>query len=374
MKSRAILVLGMHRCGTSAITRCLGFLGAELGSDFLAPAGDNPTGFWEDKRFLAINRRLTEALGEEADRWWEHCAPLEIPLSSSAVRSLVSEAAREIQRRFASSGWWAFKDPRTLRAFPFWQEALSQAEAQIEQVVAVRHPLACAQSLVQRDQGPEDRSLLLWTSQYLGHWPRVAARPFVAVDYDRLLEEPERELRRLSDRLGLPWRPEAVAEARSFLRPDLRHARLEPKDLQNRFDIPPLVVETFEALKDLCIDREAKAASARMLALHAEFRRLVPLLRTLDSQTMLAERLEREGFWQEQMAEWRRGESALKAKLEEARAILAVRERELSALQKQMVQMEASRTWRFSQRVRGLERSLRRLRKRLLGSRSDVSG
>jgi hypothetical protein len=357
MKSRAVLVLGMHRCGTSAITRCLGFLGADLGSELIAAASDNPTGFWEDGRFLAINERLTQLLGEEADQGWKNCAPLEIPLSSSAVRSLVSEAVEEIRGRFATSAWWAFKDPRTLRAFPFWEETLIQAGAQIMEVIAVRHPLACAQSLLQRNGIPEERSLLLWAGQYLAHWPRVAARPFVAVDYDQLLEEPGRELRRLSDRLGLPWRETAAEEACRFLRSDLRHTRFATEDLKSRPGISPLVAETFEALEDFCVDRDLQSASARMRSLHAEFSRTVPVLRALDSEMVRTARCAQDL-------------SALQQDLSAERRRASEREEELSALRKRM---EASRTWQFLLRLQGMERAARGLRKRLRGSRNDGS-
>lgn len=379
MKSRAVLVLGMHRCGTSALTRCLGFLGADLGSDLIDPAADNPTGFWEDSRFLAINQRLTELLGEEGDRWWEHLIPLEIPLDWDPVGSLLSETVEEIRRGFGSSNWWAFKDPRTLRVLPFWEEALERAGAEIVQLVAVRHPLACASSLADRNQILEDRSLLLWAGQYLGHWPRIAARPFVAVDYDRLLEMPEGELRRLGERVGLAWRPEAVAEARSFLKPELRHARLDSKDLRNRPNTPSLVVETFEALEELCVDREPESASMRLQALQAEFRRMVPLLRLLDAETMrraareqamFVERRsssEREERWEQRVKESERERLAIERKLEETGGILAVRERELTCLQERL---RASRSWRLLDRLRRLERSLRSARKRLSGRRA----
>ncbi len=391
MKSRAIFVLGMHRCGTSALTRCLGLLGAELGSELIAPAGDNPTGFWEDARFLSINQRLTALLGEEGDRWAEHSAPLEVPLGSPAVRALIAEAVGEIERRFAFSVWWAVKDPRTLRALPFWEEVVSQAGVRLEPVVAVRHPLACAQSLARRNELSESRSLLLWLSQYLAHWPRIAARPFVAVDYDRLLEEPERELRRLGQRLGLPWRKGAAEEARGFLRPDLRHARFAPGELRNRPDAAPLVVETFEALEDLCADRDPEAAAARLSALHAEFCRAVPLLRALDSEAYRAERREEElraeweGAWKRQIEELRRelertGETlgAREAELGELRSLLPARERELGEWRRLAAAREGelsamreermrSRSWRWMERSRAWERAFRSWRKRLRG-------
>jgi hypothetical protein len=54
---KIIVVLGMHRSGTSALTRGLSTLGVGLG-DTLHPAGsDNPTGFWEDRDIIAFNNK-----------------------------------------------------------------------------------------------------------------------------------------------------------------------------------------------------------------------------------------------------------------------------------------------------------------------------
>ena len=41
-----LLVLGMHRSGTSMFTRALNLLGMELGQPLMAPQPDNPKGFW----------------------------------------------------------------------------------------------------------------------------------------------------------------------------------------------------------------------------------------------------------------------------------------------------------------------------------------
>ena len=61
-QQRLIVVLGMHRSGTSAITKSLELLGVGLGSE-LHPAGfDNPKGFWEDRDCLEINERLLKHL------------------------------------------------------------------------------------------------------------------------------------------------------------------------------------------------------------------------------------------------------------------------------------------------------------------------
>ena len=60
---RALLVLGMHRSGTSAVTRVLNLLGAHLGSELLATKADNKRGFWEHAEVVAVHERLLTALG-----------------------------------------------------------------------------------------------------------------------------------------------------------------------------------------------------------------------------------------------------------------------------------------------------------------------
>ena len=51
-----IVVLGMHRSGTSAITRGLKVLGVELGDQLIAAVeGDNSKGYWEDSDLNTLN-------------------------------------------------------------------------------------------------------------------------------------------------------------------------------------------------------------------------------------------------------------------------------------------------------------------------------
>lgn len=62
-----VVVLGMHRSGTSAITRGLMVLGVELGDNLMPPAADNNKGFFEDVDVNAINVELYRSLGHGQD-------------------------------------------------------------------------------------------------------------------------------------------------------------------------------------------------------------------------------------------------------------------------------------------------------------------
>ena len=68
-----VVVLGMHRSGTSAITRGLQVLGVELGSNLLSPeAGINDKGFWEDVDVTAFNDEFLKELGHD----WHTLTPI----------------------------------------------------------------------------------------------------------------------------------------------------------------------------------------------------------------------------------------------------------------------------------------------------------
>ena len=53
-----IIVLGMHRSGTSALARVLNLLGVDLGTNLLPAAEDNETGFWEHRDLVLVNEEV----------------------------------------------------------------------------------------------------------------------------------------------------------------------------------------------------------------------------------------------------------------------------------------------------------------------------
>ena len=132
--SRAVLLLGMHRSGTSAIARGLGALGVYLGNDFLDAQPENPTGYWEDKGIVALNERLLGALGLT----WDDTSPVDRrAFERRRVRAIRRDAIRYLNRMFTPAPLWGFKDPRTIRVLPFWQRALRDCEVEDSYVIAI---------------------------------------------------------------------------------------------------------------------------------------------------------------------------------------------------------------------------------------------
>ena len=68
---RAIFVIGMHRSGTSALTRVLNLLCADVGRRLMSPHPEHPTGFWEHLDLVTLNDRVLRGLGSKWDAVWD---------------------------------------------------------------------------------------------------------------------------------------------------------------------------------------------------------------------------------------------------------------------------------------------------------------
>src|SRR6202158_5035909 len=83
---KAIVIFGMHRSGTSPLSRLLSFHGVRQPSDLMPPKKDNPKGFWESVGCQILNDRILFSLGAE----WDHAGPFLLPGLS------LEESRREI--------------------------------------------------------------------------------------------------------------------------------------------------------------------------------------------------------------------------------------------------------------------------------------
>ena len=60
-----LCILGMHRCGTSLITRVVNLLGWHLGAEERLMKADqfNPKGYWEHQSIVDLNDEILRRLG-----------------------------------------------------------------------------------------------------------------------------------------------------------------------------------------------------------------------------------------------------------------------------------------------------------------------
>lgn len=225
-KGIGLLVLGMHRSGTSALARVLGLCGADLGARVLGASTGNKTGHWEDAIAVEVHERLLSAIGL---RWDD---PVSLPadwLESEAGRRAAATVHDYLRDDRARHALWAAKDPRLGLFAEAWERSAAKLGLPLSAVVLLRHPAEVARSLAVRDGIGPGRGLLLWLDYTLASLETAARLPHVLISYDQLLGEWQGVLARIAKLPGCDSLAEVdartVAAVSAFLDPALRHHR-----------------------------------------------------------------------------------------------------------------------------------------------------
>lgn len=246
IQRRAILVLGMHRSGTSAATRLLSLHGATLPRRMLGPQPDNETGFWEP---VVINAIHDEVLASAGLSWHDISEFPRSWFTSEVAPSFHARLLTALREDYGDAQLFVVKDPRLCRLVPLWRSVLDEYGAEPLFVLPVRNPLEVAASLGKREGHLESKSLLLWLRHFLTaeRDTRGLKRSFVA--YDRLLQDWHGVADKLARDLDLQWTCKSTTaddEVDKFLSPTLRHHYFDPGELYVRRDIVAWLKITFD--------------------------------------------------------------------------------------------------------------------------------
>jgi hypothetical protein len=243
------MVLGMHRSGTSAVTRVLNLLGVPLGAELLQPQADNSKGFWEHAKAVDIHERLLASLGrtwhdirEMPAGWLDH------PATDRAIEEIADLAREELE----SQTVWAVKDPRICRLVPLWISAMERLGVSAKALFVVRDPREVALSLRARDGWSLGHSYLMWTQHFLEAFEATGNIPRAIVAYDQLLDDWRGVVNRAGQELGMLWPrslEDAAADIEAFISPGDRHQRVGGRKANPELSespLPALLATLFE--------------------------------------------------------------------------------------------------------------------------------
>lgn len=206
-----VAITGMHRSGTSMVTRALHDSGLQLvgtgAESLIEAADDNPEGFWENKAIVSCNDDLLEAAGGS----WDN-PPEVLPQAVDDPRvGHVAERATAALAALSEHDHWGFKDPRLCLTAGYWLDL----EPDLRFVVCVRHPLEVALSLKRRNQNSYSLGLALWERYYASVLALVPSERRLVTHYDTFFVDPDGELARLAAFSGLDASsPRVLAELR----------------------------------------------------------------------------------------------------------------------------------------------------------------
>ena len=229
---RLLLVLGMHRSGTSALAGLLCQLGFQPPQNLDPGDANNPTGYWEPQKIRAFHNRLLEG----AQSSWEDPLLPVLPWQPLNLELALEDLEQALVADFPTFDPHAavqlIKDPRQCRLLPLWSALFEKRPFQVAVVLMVRHPDEVAASLLSRDQLPLDRALLLWLSHTLEAERATRQLPRLVLSYAKLLEDPTEVVQRCQQLAGLPITAPSFELLGQWIRPDLNHFRRRPEDLE----------------------------------------------------------------------------------------------------------------------------------------------
>jgi len=217
-----LIVLGMHRSGTSAITRVLSLLGADLPIHLLGGNAGNEPGYWESTRLIEIHDEMLAEGGSSWDDWRD------FDLESlgdrySYYRDRISQA---LEDEFGNSNLFVVKDPRICRFFPLYEDISRLLDLDIRCIIPYRKPVDVAASLAVRDGTTTSYAKTVWARHVLD--AVVTSQNFkrVFVSFDGLIDNFEAAFGKLGSFLRIDWSinlADARTSIEAFLKPALRH-------------------------------------------------------------------------------------------------------------------------------------------------------
>lgn len=211
-----IIVLGMHRSGTSFLTGSLQLAGLALGQHSVSDRY-NQKGNRENAGFVGFHN---DVLAQRANAWDNPPAETIVWTEAERLR------AQSLVASFDATTLWGFKDPRTLLMMDEWQLMCPQAAY----IGIFRNPVAVVRSLVGRRDILADKATALWVDYNQRLLDFHKKKPFALLCFDE--DEPtlHTKINRIFPKMGLS----AIASDR-FFRQDLKHHTQEsdviPPDL-----------------------------------------------------------------------------------------------------------------------------------------------
>ena len=125
-----VFVLGMHRSGTSAVTRLVSLLGLATppDHDLVRPTEKNPKGYWESGVLTRFNEDVLNRFG---GTWF---SPPMLPADWPTDPRLdgMERLGRALVETVYPAAPWGWKDPRNSLLLPYWRRVLDGAVGRVQ--------------------------------------------------------------------------------------------------------------------------------------------------------------------------------------------------------------------------------------------------
>lgn len=247
-----IVVLGMHRSGTSAISGSLNTLGINFGTKLIdAQKNVNEKGFYEAGPVININNKLLCAMGS----YWDDILPSrDMNYSDPTVKSMLVKAKDYISTDLVSQ-IWALKEPRVSILLPFWLKVFKSLNSEISFILIFRHPDEVSNSLIKRDGLSKDLSYLLWIKYNLESELNSRNGKRYILEFDDIFQNETKQLSEICEYFELNLTDVSIknkVNEGGFISGALKNNQVSNAILDEKLnDIQHLAIDIYEVLKSL---------------------------------------------------------------------------------------------------------------------------
>lgn len=228
-KRKCIVVLGMHRSGTSAIAGFLASSGVFFGNNLLEPQEDNPKGFFENKSILQINENILKILGSK----WDDVNDLPNDWHKREEISIFKINIKEIIKNDLNKDVFGLKDPRVSILLPLYLEVFSEMEVEPLFLIIKRKKIEIFKSLEKRNDfsyqktislsNKYEKSIKLYTKNYTKYY----------VFFDDIVNDLDSFVYNFQKIFGINLNVDFYAK--SFIEKDLKHYTISYNELIQKY-------------------------------------------------------------------------------------------------------------------------------------------
>ena len=198
-----VLVLGMHRSGTSLCSHILSTLGVDIVDEIGVNRG-NDKGHWERWEIVEFHDRILRLFNRDYfGRFHDFALPVAW-WAEPRVAQIRKEMVAFLERRMGSS-YFGFKDPRTVRLMPVWHQILNELKLAPKRVLCLRNPAQIGRSLNAHDGLDRDIGEYRWLVHMIDFFRYTTNFDFCTIEYEEWFNNPSSNIEKLQKFLDLQW-------------------------------------------------------------------------------------------------------------------------------------------------------------------------
>ena len=219
-KRKCVLIIGMHRSGTSAMSAILQILGLynKVG---IKTAPDNPKGFYEWDRGVEINDKILRSMNSA----WDDEKCFHTKRCHKKTNKFKNELLRAIEEDFSGQRCFTIKDPRISVFLPLYIEILESLNVEPLLLIMERPDDEICLSLSKRNGFSREKSLALCKKYKTSIHKDIARYKHIIIQFNDLVSNPVDTTGMIIDRLNLPFTIDSATEKKilDFIDPELKH-------------------------------------------------------------------------------------------------------------------------------------------------------